>query len=542
MDGKARKALISELAVPKNFDPNYYEQANRSWFVDKLIRVFEDRQTPDDQIEQKVRDVVSKSKAIVAAKRDFQLRLSLEKTYEAASRKRRVEILYGAIATDPEFAEPAYAAFLDFIAARRLRGVARMDLFINDDRLGYFLYPQPCGQPYLTWAVNADARPDWEPVLSDFATPLRLKAAVTDASAAIDKLWRPRDVECDRNLFDCATAMSCLLMDTLREARDATVLLGHVRGRSDHHLMICHPNVVPSGLVPNAHFLWDGAQTRLFTKENVLPEDLQVGDHVYIMNHPIYSGLDPTGFWNGEHAIVSDLGDRTLNGIQLSGHGIPQSSANQLVAQLVKTVQGHVQRLYNQVLLFLKFMNPGSTSIPPETPTVPPESVQRDQVMVPTGPTTTALADRYRFDVAVKSMDFSNTPAPQTDPAGFEVLFFPSADEFLVRPKGLVVKRPFLGTLLKRQGELPPGADRFDPARWSLLYDPDPSGQIKPPPLPLFTQKRNGVVTIRQFRRDDLPAFPLGKLKASDKGGLVTRPTVLSGTPYQDFLEAQDAI
>src|SRR5215218_6301547 len=161
MDDKKRRALIKELSVAKNFEPSYSEQ-NRRWFVEKLIRGHEAAGLPDDQVESKTRGVVALSKGIVTSKRDFQLKIKLDKEFpgtERSNRPRRVEVLYGLIATDPQFADVPNEAFLAFMAARRYRAAARMEVYVN--ALGYFVYPGACpANP--TFRVNVDATPFWE--------------------------------------------------------------------------------------------------------------------------------------------------------------------------------------------------------------------------------------------------------------------------------------------------------------------------------------------------------------------------------------------
>ena len=96
------------------------------------------------------------------AKRDFAIGVKLGKSLASIQRGRRVEILYGCIATDQALAETANADLLDWTAKRRLRGVTRMDFFVNPNGQGYFRYPKTC-KTNRKWRVNVDAQPFWNP-------------------------------------------------------------------------------------------------------------------------------------------------------------------------------------------------------------------------------------------------------------------------------------------------------------------------------------------------------------------------------------------
>ena len=95
----------------KNFDSRY-SAPNRLWFAEKLIRELEAEGLADATVEQKTREVIQQAKTVVKANRDFSLRLAAEGNARFTKRalqdmlKHRVEILYGAIASDRRFAEP----------------------------------------------------------------------------------------------------------------------------------------------------------------------------------------------------------------------------------------------------------------------------------------------------------------------------------------------------------------------------------------------------------------------------------------------------
>lgn len=77
------------------------------------------------------------------------------------------------------------------------------------------------------------------------------------------------------------------------------------------------------------HFLSDTRSDRaLFEQLTVKADDFQVGDHVYVVNHPLYPIFYPGGVWGGEHSFISEIGSRNTtdsifrNALEVEGHGL----------------------------------------------------------------------------------------------------------------------------------------------------------------------------------------------------------------------------
>lgn len=140
MDAKSRKALIDSLVAAANFESTYSE-VNRRWMLTKLLSVIESRVvTGDAAIKAKTKDLVTKAKTVVKKHRDFKLALGVNKkevATERSLRQRRVEILYGMIAYEPELVETANKMQLFFTARRRYRAICRFQFFINPNGRGY---------------------------------------------------------------------------------------------------------------------------------------------------------------------------------------------------------------------------------------------------------------------------------------------------------------------------------------------------------------------------------------------------------------------
>jgi hypothetical protein len=114
----------------------------------------------DADLESTVTTLLTTAKTLARAKADLKIGIKLDKkraATERASRGRRVEILYGLIATDPKLADAANAAYLDFMARRRYRSIERMQLFVNPNGRGYFRYPDTCATNF------SNARWHWNP-------------------------------------------------------------------------------------------------------------------------------------------------------------------------------------------------------------------------------------------------------------------------------------------------------------------------------------------------------------------------------------------
>ncbi len=79
------------------------------------------------------------------------------------------------------------------------------------------------------------------------------------------------------------------------------------------------------------HFTTDSRPNNaLFEQLSIKSEDLQVGDHAYVINHPLYLLYYPTGAWGGEHSFIAEIDSRDTtatafrNTLKVEGHGLEQ--------------------------------------------------------------------------------------------------------------------------------------------------------------------------------------------------------------------------
>jgi hypothetical protein len=564
MDPKKRKSLVKSLAVAKNFISEYTEP-NFRWFIDKVIRGFEGQSpTPSDsEIEQKTRQVIQKAKAVVAAKRDFKADLPLNKknsATERANRSRRVEILYGLIGFNPDLVETANQGLLEFIAKRRYRTIGRMQFFVNPNGRGYFRYPDTCESNFdhghYHWRVNESAKTHWEPLVTNQDVPIWMKKPpdppnTFDPVVAIGKLFKSEKDPCEGNLLDCATTMNVVLMDSLLEASDPKTFLNELANRGPIYLSIVHVNP-PVGPQPEGFFLIDPSPNALFAKGTVPQEDLQIGDHVYIRNHQLYQTLLPAGSWRGEHALLTDCGNRKLDsdkGYKFMGHGMPHGGVTGSIPRFYKGLLSEINtllyRCYRIAGIFLFYMKSNKTSIPAN-------KVQHQQQTL-TDPNGVSLTvDFYFFDVAFSYNDFDSKPPPGKKVAtksehGFVVAHCVSTSQFFLHHRKTIAKAIADGVFDKRAGILfertnppSPGEELYDPVEWNLIFiDTDGQTALN---YELFAKKGNTTKMV-PLEMWELYTEPLARPDPNKPDEVATtRPKVDTSAAYISFLTAKKAL
>ena len=560
MDEKATKKIVDKLAEASKFDADYAKE-DRGWFITKVINVLSAQGVTDADIQSKVTTIVSKAKTFVKANGNFKIGVKLDKdnaATERASRGRRVEILYGLIATDPGLLDTGNTALLTFVAKRRYRSIERMALFVNPNGRGYFRYPNMCPTNQAKngwhWKINKDAEKYWEPLNPPVDIPIWMKNPPTapasfDPVAAVRSLFTQKSDPCEGNLLDCATTMNVILMDSLLEGSDPKAFMGSLTARNPIYLSIIHVNP-PVIAQPETFFLTDPSDQGLFNKGGISVEDLQVGDHVYIRNHELYKTLRPTGSWSGEHALVTDCGNRDIQsdkGFKFMGHGMPHGGETGAIPRfykgLLNEINTYLYRSYRLAAIFLNYLDSGKTSIPAS-------KVQHD-----TGSATadgkTFTVDYYFFDIDFHYLDFMAKPPKDAKVAkqkdhGFVVGHAPSEKQFILHHRRKLADAKSDGVTDRRSGVLfavdsnpdTPPKNEFDPVGWILRYL-DASGS--PQDYTLF--KRSGgskTLSMVSLDMNELYTEPLGRTAAGDV--FTTRARVSLDSTYLSFLKTAKAI
>lgn len=539
MDAATKKKLIDKLADARNFD-KLYPNESRRWFVDRLVRTYEAQNIGDAQITTNVTDVVTKSKAIVKAKRDFAIGLKFGRSLEKIQAGRRIEILYGAIASDPDFVDPANSAVLDWVAKRRLRSVSRMDFFVNPNSQGYFRYPKTCKTNQI-WRVNVNAAAHWQPSPpppKPWPILLKRPAGGPDYVKAINSIFKSKKDPCEGNLLDCAVTLGAVFLDSLMEAKDPPNFLKKVDSRIQTNLAIHHAD---GSLGPIFNMLTDQGPEGLFVTGSTLVYDLQVGDHVYIFNHPLYRVFEPDGYWRGEHSVVYNAGDRqarSRKGIFFGGHG-KEGTVYKFYDDFLTEVQTHLHRAFRISAIFLAWMQTGGASLPANRVSETSGTWAEGGV---TDPVTF-----YEFDVTFKYNDYTKAPTkgrprPTKTEQKFVIWHFYTRDFFLIdklKSIAAVLQANRYTEPIRFERTNTAGSDEFNPLDWAIAYPDQSTGTMK-----FFSpfQRQRGKLAFKPLTIDALFESPFAKRDPNKEEISTTKPRASLTAQYRSFLSTNGAI
>jgi hypothetical protein len=371
MNEDQKQRLTRELSVRGNFN-RLYTAPNRNWFTRKIINYSAASGDSDSQIREKVIGFIRECKQVVSSKQNFNLAIDVGRRRQISNRRRRVEIIYGVLVSNPELINSTVNDYLEFIIKRRYRGVMRMDYIVNPNRQGYFRYPSTCRAPSLFYyrVNNPIARTFWENI-NNHRLAIKLQPSIIPGEPpthfnpleALRSLFISKDNPCEGNLLDCGRVMTIMMMDSLREARDPDRLLGMQYATEPNRTFLSIYSVTDASA--NGFIEYDGERA-LFETPGCKVEDLVVGDHVYIFNHPLYKVFEPDGSWSGEHALVYNLGNRNLNsrnGYRFGGHG-KEGTLYQFYNAFLKDLRTYLHESYKISKIHLDVMSGGLPALP----------------------------------------------------------------------------------------------------------------------------------------------------------------------------------
>jgi hypothetical protein len=301
--------------------------------------------------------------------------LDLPPAGDAQSMRQRLimSIVFQASALEVRFAEPAHFDRLHRLCDRRLRLVERMLYDVGRGAYRAWAAKPPAAGPWPDGLERAfeyprvprtffqtSCRPDandscqapmnqWH--LGDDNTivgPLQTNPGVTDrwrqgstdpyaleytaadpakpkAVDAIVGLFTPSTDFLKRNLMYCDHTIHALHLESLvfaeskrRAAGDTAWLDGVVAAKPRGWLRLYHPLVSPGTQQPTqGQFLAGNGEPAFFQHMTLRPDELQVGDHLIIYNHPAYEYSTLHGVWRLENAIVV----QTTPTLLVQGHG-----------------------------------------------------------------------------------------------------------------------------------------------------------------------------------------------------------------------------
>jgi hypothetical protein len=150
----------------------------------------------------------------------------------------------------------------------------------------------------------------------------RPAATAPDSVTAIERIFTPSTDYSKRNLFYCDQVIHSLHLEALafsetkrRAGGDHTWLEKEVKANKPGWLRLYYQ----FGTKPTDSFLAGDHEKSswYFEQLQVRQDDLQVGDHLIVYNHPAYDHLTLHGVWRLENAVVV----QTLPELKMQGHG-----------------------------------------------------------------------------------------------------------------------------------------------------------------------------------------------------------------------------
>jgi hypothetical protein len=287
----------------------------------------------------------------------------------------------------------------------------------------------------------------------------------------------------------------------------------------------------------------------LFTKEHVPQADLQVGDHLYIHNHGLYKTLHPDGAWQGEHALVTDFGNRKVeddNGFRFMGHGMPRRGETGAVPRfygnLLNEINTILYRQFRMAGIFFAYKKSGDTLFPGKVTKLTATATDIAG--------NSQTVDFYFFDLDFKYRDALKKPArgrkfAETSDHGFVAWHIAATREVGFHVKKTIAAAKTQGIRTKSDGvrftrfNAPTTpAEMFDPVEWAIPY----LGPNDEDLLYYVFQKKGTGIEAALVEMWEVYAEPFLKLDATATGVFTTRLKVDTGSSYTSFLTSKGAI
>jgi len=274
----------------------------------------------------------------------------------------------------------------------------------------------------------------------------------------------------------------------------------------------------------------------LFEQVTVKAADLQVGDHVYVINHPLYKVYYPTGAWGGEHSFISEIGSRDSatsafrTSLKVEGHGLNNTLLGMVTEMLdwnnvVLSILGALTRIH---LDYLKTNGRKSTAkvtfiVRPEPTETPPVQINVFEYAVPY--TYTALVNGKQQRIT-KTKGFVIKERASDPDSKFQVFNIDGTDS--TTPSTVFLRVDFTGS---------GPAERFMPSKWAAPFFNPQTGSLEAQPL---FEKDNKTPKLLTF--DDLVKSKPFSVTDDSGDAYVTRPRVSFDPAYQAFLKSNGAI
>jgi hypothetical protein len=310
----------------------------KRWFIEKLYDYFSRKDNaprPKTQIMATINDVV----ALIKSKWEppNPLLSTLGNNKRITKNVWRRKLIYGIFGVHPEVLEDPNSSRLDHLVARRIRILEKLKYFVNVDK-DIFAYPSNgnmrvvlSAQKYW-YKLNRFPGDDVFFLTSTASHPGSPQTGLEQPVKSVFSIFQPEPgLSREPNKLFCQQVATIVLMDSMIAGPNdgnLSVLAGTNLG----YLRIGNPY----GDIQNPEALYfsvDRVPVRTrFENVEIDVNDLQLGDHVHIRNHDLYSVLAPDDIWAGEHAFVTDRAfvsrgrraKKAFHSHKYHGHGFDQ--------------------------------------------------------------------------------------------------------------------------------------------------------------------------------------------------------------------------
>jgi hypothetical protein len=267
-------------------------------------------------------------------------------------------IAWWATASHPQLLSSQNQADLLKIVDRRLRVAERMLYHVAENLHGsnlpdganrIFEYPDEGASPSL----SADAATAWDGPSGTENYRFTRKLGTT-ASNALTELFKPHATVPERNRLFCDQVIQSLHLESFmvseRNSRngDDTWFNTLADGKLTAWLRVDSP------WDTKGTFLVSPGETSFFEHKSIGIADLQVGDHLIVYNHPLFSALLPDSAWGLENSIVVQVYPEP----KVQGHGIMPKTLAGLKNHLLDKTNTQLQVARDKVEVHALVTNP----------------------------------------------------------------------------------------------------------------------------------------------------------------------------------------
>jgi hypothetical protein len=105
--------------------------------------------------------------------------------------------------------------------------------------------------------------------------------------------------------------------------------------------------------IPSFHTVSDSRDQSLFDHDFILADDLQIGDHIYVANHPLHRTRLGSTIWNGEHSFILDPWQTKLSDTVVTGHGVTRLTVAQVAWIMLEEINAFLRLTRKLVDLWL---------------------------------------------------------------------------------------------------------------------------------------------------------------------------------------------